>query len=109
MNDIECDHGSLKRVCYVCEIEDRLAEAETTIGALKHLIGEQTDRIAELADSELQWRTAMVDAQMCADRLRVEIAELKRALVWLARRESEWGGADADLIRVVVEKSKGSD
>ncbi len=36
------------------EAQGKLAEAETTIGALKHLIGEQADEIAELR-ADLEW------------------------------------------------------
>jgi|JI10StandDraft_1071094.scaffolds.fasta_scaffold736409_1 predicted nucleic acid-binding Zn-ribbon protein len=38
----------------IARLEARLAEAETTIGALKHLIGEQEDEIAELR-ADLEW------------------------------------------------------
>ena len=57
----KCDTGDL--ISAIAHRDVKIAEAETTIGALKHLVGEQTDRIAELEGeitelrADLEWST----------------------------------------------------
>lgn len=82
----------------IAALESKLAEAETTIGALKHLIGEQTDQLAaseaKCAELEqhIETRDAItslhikhqieVDDELTAVTARAEEAE--RVAVWAA-------------------------
>jgi uncharacterized coiled-coil protein SlyX len=67
------------------EIEARLAEAETTIGALKHLIGEQADEISELKAAIDSCSLVMKEMNDANIEVNAEIAELRADLEWAAK------------------------
>ena len=40
MNEVTCEHGQLKRVCHVCNLEEHIANLETECKMLEGLLKE---------------------------------------------------------------------
>lgn len=131
----------------IARLELKLSESESTIGVLKHLIGEQADQLAASEAKCAELRAAVrsafdqqhirtldcLDLRESIATLRAAVEERERAIVWAAkayaatigrnpprvyytppieinsRYSVDYDGTDADLIRVVLEQSKGGE